>query len=142
MNIDSIQNGYVIDHIQAGLSMEIYRYLKLNQQGCSVAIIQNAKSRRMGKKDIIKIDAEISINLDMLGYTDPGITVNVTREGVRAEKKCLALPERVSNVIRCRNPRCVSQEEREIEQIFFLADRENHVYRCLYCESAHRHEEP
>ena len=141
MNIDSIQNGYVIDHIRAGLSMEIYHYLGLKYLDCSVAIIQNAKSRRMGKKDIIKIDAEIPINWDMLGYIDPEITVNVIRSGVRVDKKHLALPERVINVIRCKNPRCITQEEREVEQVFFLADRQNHTYRCLYCESAHRHEE-
>lgn len=138
MNIDSIQNGYVIDHIHAGRSMDIYHYLGLDALECSVAIIKNVKSRRMGKKDIIKIDAEIPLNLEMLGYVDPGITVNVIRNSERVEKKNLALPERVVNVIRCMNPRCITQIEQEIDQIFFLAEKENQIYRCLYCESASR----
>lgn len=138
MNIDSIQNGYVIDHIRAGRSMEIYRYLGLDSLDCSVAIIKNVKSGRMGKKDIIKIDEEISLNLDMLGYIDPGITVNVIRNGERVAKKHLALPRRVVNVIRCKNPRCITQIEQEVDQIFFLADQEKQTYRCLYCETAHK----
>lgn len=136
MNIDSIQNGYVIDHIRAGRSMEIYRYLGLDALDCSVAIIKNVKSRRMGKKDIIKIDEEIDVNLEMLGYIDPGITVNVIRDGKRLEKKSLALPERVVNVIRCKNPRCITQIEQEVDQVFFLADKQKQTYRCLYCEAA------
>ena len=136
MNIDSIHNGYVIDHIRAGRSMEIYRYLKLDALDCSVAIIKNAKSGRMGKKDIIKIDEEIPLNFDLLGYIDPGITVNIIRGGQREEKKHLAMPERVINVLRCKNPRCITQTEQEVEQIFFLADPEKQVYRCLYCEAA------
>lgn len=138
MNIDSIQNGYVIDHIQAGRSMAVYSYLGLDALDCSVAIIKNVKSERMGKKDIIKINEEIPINLEMLGYIDPGITVNIIREGERVEKKHLALPERIVNVIRCKNPRCITQIEQEIDHVFFLADPENEVYRCLYCESASR----
>lgn len=138
MNIDSIQNGYVIDHIHAGRSMDIYHYLGLDALECSVAIIKNVKSRRMGKKDIIKIDAEIPLNLEMLGYVDPGITVNVIRNSERVEKKSLALPERVVNVIRCMNPRCITQIEQEIDQIFLLAEKEKHIYRCHYCESASR----
>ncbi len=138
MNIDSIQNGYVIDHIRAGRSMEIYRYLGLDQLDCSVAIIKNVKSSRLGKKDIIKIDEEIPINLELLGYIDPGITLNVIRNGVRVGKKSLALPERVINVIRCKNPRCITQTEQEVDQIFLLADREKQTYRCHYCETAHK----
>ncbi len=141
MNIDSIQNGYVIDHIQAGRSMEIYRYLGLGSLDCSVAIIKNVKSGRMGKKDIIKIDEEIPLDLEMLGYIDPGITVNVIRGGKRIEKKRLELPKRVVNVIRCKNPRCITQVEQEVDQIFVLADTEKQVYRCLYCETAHKNGE-
>ena len=118
--------------------MEIYRYLGLDALECSVAIIKNAKSARMGRKDIIKIDEEIPVNLDVLGYIDPGITVNIIRGGERVEKKCLALPERVANVMNCRNPRCITQIEREAERIFYLADKEKQVYRCLYCEAAYR----
>ena len=138
MNIDSIQNGYVIDHIRAGRSMDIYNYLGLEALDCCVAIIKNVKSGRMGKKDIIKIDEEIPINLDMLGYIDSGITINVIRNGQRVEKKHLALPEQVVNVIRCKNPRCITQIEQEVDHIFFLADAEKGLYRCRYCETAHR----
>lgn len=138
MNIDSIQNGYVIDHIRAGRSMEIYHHLGLGTLDCSVAIIQNAKSNQMGKKDIIKIDEEIPIDLDMLGYIDPGITVNIIRNGKRIDKKELSLPQRVLNVIKCKNPRCVTQIEQEVDQIFVLTDQEKEIYRCLYCETAHR----
>ena len=138
MNIDSIQNGYVIDHIRAGLAMDVYRYLKLDALDCSVAIIKNAKSQRMGKKDIIKIDQEIALNLDLLGYIDPDITVNIIRDGKRVEKKHLEMPDRVVNVIKCKNPRCITQTEQELDQIFFLADREKRVYRCLYCEMKHK----
>ena len=111
MNIDSIQNGYVIDHIRAGRSMEIYRYLRLDALDCSVAIIKNAKSKRMGKKDIIKIDQEIPLNLELLGYIDPGITVNVIRDGKHVEKKHLEMPDRVINVMKCKNPRFITQTE-------------------------------
>lgn len=138
MNIDSIQNGYVIDHIHAGRSMEIYRYLKLDKLDCSVAIIKNVKSKNMGKKDIIKIDQEIPLNLELLGYIDPGITVNIIRNGERIEKKHLKLPARVVNVMKCKNPRCITQSEQELDQIFFLADREKQAYRCFYCEAKHK----
>ncbi len=138
MNIDSIQNGYVIDHIRAGRSMDIYRYLKLDALDCSVAIIKNAKSACMGKKDIIKIDREIPLDFELLGYIDPDVTVNIIREGNLVEKKRLAMPNTVTNVIKCKNPRCITQSEQELDQIFFLADRENRVYRCLYCEAKHK----
>ena len=140
MNIDSIQNGYVIDHIRAGRGMEIYHHLRLDALDCSVAIIKNAKSARLGKKDIIKIDADIPISLEMLGYIDSGITVNVIRNGKRVEKKQLALPERVVNVIQCKNPRCITQIEQEVDHVFTLANPETGLYRCLYCETAHRSE--
>lgn len=138
MNIDGIQNGYVIDHIQAGKAMAIYRYLKLDKLDCSVAIIKNAKSKRMGRKDIIKVDDLIPLDLDILGYIDPDVTVNIIRDDQLVEKKHLSLPSRVVNVIRCKNPRCITQIEQEIEHIFFLADREKGTYRCFYCESAHK----
>lgn len=138
MNIDSIQNGYVIDHIRAGKSMEIYRYLGLDDVGCSVAIIKNVKSGRMGRKDIIKIDEMIPLDLDVLGYIDPGITVNVIKDGKLAQKKHLALPGRIRGVLSCHNPRCVTRVEPGIEQEFFLADEVKRVYRCAYCEAAYR----
>lgn len=135
MNIDSIQNGYVIDHIQAGQGMEIYRYLGLDGLDCSVALIKNAKSQHMGKKDIIKIDQEIPLDLNLLAYLGPGITVNIIRDGKLVEKKKPEMPERVVNVIRCKNPRCITQVEQELDQVFVLTDRERRVYRCLYCEA-------
>lgn len=135
MNIDSIQNGYVIDHIRAGRGMEIFRYLGLDELDCSVALIKNAKSQRMGKKDIIKIDQEIPLDLNLLAYLGPGITVNIIRDGRLVEKKKPDLPERVVNVIRCKNPRCITQVERELDQVFVLTDQEHQVYRCLYCET-------
>lgn len=142
MNIDSIKNGIVLDHIKAGKSMEIYEYLNLGELDSSVAIIKNAPSRKMGKKDIIKIDEEIDLNLDVLGYIDADITINIIKDGRRSEKKHLELPETVKNVIKCRNPRCITSTEQEIDQIFKLADRENRIYRCIYCESrAKEHEE-
>ena len=142
MNIDSIKNGIVLDHIKARKSMEIYEYLNLGELDSSVAIIKNAPSRKMGKKDIIKIDEEIDLNLDVLGYIDADITINIIKDGKRSEKKHLELPETVKNVIKCRNPRCITSTEQEIDQIFKLADRENRIYRCIYCESrAKEHEE-
>lgn len=137
MNIDSIQNGYVLDHIKAGASMEVYRLLGLDRLDCSVAIIKNAKSTKMGKKDIIKIDALIDLNLDVLGYIDPNITVDVIRDGVRVEKKHLELPHRLVNVIRCKNPRCITTAEPHLDAEFFLADEGRRVYRCVYCETAY-----
>ena len=135
MNIDSIQNGYVIDHIRAGRSMEIYRYLGLDALDCSVAIIKNAKSQNMGKKDIIKIDQEIPLDLNLLAYIDPGVTVNIIRNGELVEKKQPEMPERVVNVIKCKNPRCITQVEQDLDQIFVLTDKEQQVYRCFYCEA-------
>ena len=135
MNIDSIQNGVVLDHIQAGKSMEIYKYLHLDQLDCSVAIIKNVRSGRMGKKDIIKIDSPMEVDLDVLGYIDPNITVNIIRDGVCVEKKKLELPERLVNVTHCKNPRCITVAESQLDSIFVLADRENRVYRCAYCEA-------
>lgn len=135
MNIDSIKRGIVLDHIRAGRSMEIYKYLHLDELECSVAIIKNVKSNAMGRKDIIKIDEDITIDLDVLGYIDPGITVNIIEDGRIVEKKHLELPQRLVNVIRCKNPRCITSTEPGLDQIFRLADRERQVYRCIYCDT-------
>ena len=135
MNIDSIQNGIVIDHITAGRGMRIYELLHLDELDASVAIIKNAVSHQSGKKDIIKIDSEIAINFDVLGFVDPGVTVNIIKNGELVEKKRIEMPETLKNVIRCKNPRCITTTERSIEHIFKLTDRKNKVYRCLYCET-------
>ena len=135
MNIDSIKNGIVIDHITAGKGMSLYQLLKLDRLDCAVAIIKNATSSKMGKKDIIKIDGAFDLNMDILGYVDPGATINIIREGERTEKRRAELPERLTNVIRCKNPRCISTTEQELPQIFQLTDRNEKVYRCLYCEA-------
>ena len=135
MNIDSIQNGIVIDHITAGRGMKLYELLHLEQLDCSVAIIKNVHSQKQGKKDIIKIDADIPVNLDVIGYVDPGVSVNIIRDGVLAEKRRIDMPELLVNVIRCKNPRCISTTEQELPQRFKLTDRENKVYRCVYCET-------
>ena len=135
MNIDSISNGIVIDHITAGKGMELYRLLNLDKLDCSVAIIKNVKSRKMGKKDIIKIDAVIDVNVDIIGYVDPNVTVDIIRNGKLAEKKKIDLPERLSNVLYCKNPRCITSVEQELVHIFKLTDKENRIYRCIYCET-------
>jgi len=135
MNIDSIKNGIVIDHITAGKSMEIYKLLKLDTLDCSVAIIKNAQSRKLGKKDIIKIDSEIPLNMDVLGFVDPGVTVDIIKDGKLAEKKNIDLPEKLVGVIKCKNPRCITSTEQELPHIFRLTDREKKIYRCVYCET-------
>lgn len=135
MTIDSIKNGIVLDHIRAGQSMELYRILRLSELDCPVAIIKNAQSGKMGKKDIIKIDAQIEVDLDVLGYVDPGITVNIIKDGRLVEKRHVELPELVRGVIRCKNPRCITSAEQDIEHVFRLTDRQKRVYRCVYCES-------
>ena len=135
MTVDEIKNGIVLDHITAGKGMKIYKLLGLDSLECSVALIKNAPSSKMGKKDIIKIDADISIDTDIIGYIDPDITVNIIKDGKNVEKKFIDLPECLTNVITCKNPRCISVTEQELPQIFKLADKENRVYRCLYCEA-------
>jgi len=135
MNIDSIHNGVVLDHIQAGKSMDIYKYLRLDELDCSVAIIKNVKSSKMGKKDIIKIDSPMEVDLDVLGYIDSNITVNVIRDGERVAKKKLELPKKLTNIIRCKNPRCITVTESQLDAIFLLADADKHIYRCAYCEA-------
>lgn len=134
MNIDSIKNGYVIDHIEAGKSFEIYNYLKLGELDTAVAIIKNAKSNKTGKKDIIKIDENTKINLEILGYIDSKITINKIENGKIVEKFHPTLPEKLVNIVKCKNPRCITSIEQGLPHICELTDRENEVYRCKYCE--------
>ena len=134
MKIGHIENGIVLDHITAGNGMNIYNVLNLGKLDCTVALIKNADSPKMGKKDIIKISTHLDIDLDVLGYLDPGITVNVIRDSQVAERRKVALPERVVGVIKCKNPRCITSIEQEIVHEFKLTDREKKVYRCIYCE--------
>jgi len=135
LNISGIHEGFVLDHIQAGMSLAIYKDLKLEQLNCTVAIIQNAKSNKMGKKDIIKIECPIdAIDLDILGFIDHNITVNIIKDDKIVEKKVLHLPKQITNVIKCKNPRCITSIEQELDQVFLLTDEEKEVYRCKYCE--------
>ena len=136
MIIGQIKDGIVLDHITAGNSMNIYNVLKLGELDCTVALIKNADSAKMGKKDIIKISTLMDIDLDILGYLDPGITVNIIRDGQVAERRHLELPQRVVGVIKCKNPRCITSVEREIVHEFKLTDPVKKVYRCIYCEQA------
>ena len=135
MNIDSIRNGIVIDHIQAKKGLEIYDALKLGELDCSVAIITNAKSKKMGKKDIIKIDKSIDLDLDILGYIDPNITINIIKDDVRVDKYHVELPKKIVNIIKCKNPRCITSIEQELNDIFVLTDKDKRAYRCKYCET-------
>ena len=135
MNIDPIQNGVVIDHIPAGKAMELYQHLNLEQADCSVAILKNVSSQRLGRKDIIKIEGGLDkLDLDILGYIDHNITVNIIRDDRIAEKKALKLPKKITNVIHCKNPRCITSIEQELPHIFYLADEKTETYRCQYCE--------
>ena len=133
MKIESIKNGIVIDHIKAGEGMKIYNFLNLDKQDCTVALIKNATSKQMGRKDIIKVDS--FIDLTALGYIDPNITINVIRDGERVEKYHPELPQKVVNVFRCNNPRCITTTEQELPHVFKLTDAEKQVYRCIYCET-------
>ena len=135
MVIDAIKNGIVIDHITAGKAMELYRMLGLGKLDCTVAILKNVVSAKHGRKDIIKIDQIMELDWDVIGYVDPNITVNIIKDGVRVEKRQLKLPETITNVIRCKNPRCITSVEQELPHVFRLTDRERHEYRCLYCET-------
>lgn len=134
LNIGGLKEGVVIDHIKAGGAMEIYNYLGLENLDCSVAIIKNAKSNKMGKKDIIKIEGPITVNLEVLGVLDENITINVIQDNKIAGKKALPLPEVVTNVIKCKNPRCITSIEQELPHRFKLTDKKNRIYRCMYCE--------
>ena len=134
MNIDSIKNGLVIDHLTAGKAMQIYRMLELDRLDCCIAIIQNVSSAKMGKKDIIKIDSNISVDLDVIGFVSPNATINVIKDGEIVNKKHVELPKNLVNIIRCKNPRCITTTEQDIRHIFTLSDKGD--YRCLYCETA------
>ena len=135
LNVGKLNEGVVLDHIVAGKSMELYKYLKLDKMDCCVAIIKNAHSNKMGKKDIIKVECPIDqIDLNVLGYIDHNITVNIIQDGEIVSKKELSLPKKLVNIIRCKNPRCITSIEQGIDHIFFLADEEKEIYRCQYCE--------
>ena len=138
LNIGVLNEGIVIYHIQAGGAMKIYEYLNLEKLDCSVAIIKNARSNKMGKKDIIKIEGPFDIDLNVLGVLDHKITINIIKNNEIVEKKDLSLPERVTNIIRCKNPRCITSIEQELPHTFKLTDREKRIYRCIYCESKFR----
>ena len=135
MNIDAIQNGIVIDHITAGLGMRLYDLLDLEKLDCSVAIIKNVHSQKQGKKDIIKIDADIPIDLDIIGFVDPGATVNIIKNDKLVDKKTIEMPETLHGVIRCKNPRCITSTEQELPPRYRLTDPKHGIYRCAYCES-------
>lgn len=141
LNVGKISEGVVLDHIPAGKSMEIYKYLHLDKMDCCVAIIKNAKSGKLGKKDILKIESPVeNINLDILGFVDHTITVNIIQNETIVEKKILTLPKEITNVIKCKNPRCITSIEQELDHVFFLADEKTKTYRCKYCEEQyHRH---
>ena len=134
MEINPIKNGIVIDHIEAGKGMRVYNALKLNELNCTVALIMNVPSKKTGKKDIIKIDADIKLDFDVLGYIDPEVTVNFIKDGTLTEKRKVELPTTLKNVIKCKNPRCITSVE-NIDQVFNLVDKETRTYRCIYCES-------
>ena len=139
LTVGRIEEGFVLDHIQAGRSMDIYKYLHLDKLDCCVAIIKNAKSNKMGKKDIIKVECPIeNLDLDILGFIDHNITVNIIKDETIVAKKDLKLPKQVVNVIKCKNPRCITSIEQGLDQVFVLADEENEVYRCKYCEEKYR----
>ena len=136
MKIDAIKNGIVLDHIKAGTGMILYQFLKLDDLDCPVALIKNASSKKLGKKDIIKIDSsEYNLDLDVIGFIDPEITVDIIKNGVLCEKRHLELPEKLTNILTCKNPRCITSVEQELPHIFHLTDRENKNYRCAYCEA-------
>ncbi len=139
LNVGAISEGFVLDHIQAGMSLSLYHDLKLDELDCCVAIIKNARSNKMGKKDILKVECDPSaLNLDVLGFIDHNITVNIIKGEKIVEKKLLKLPSEIKNVIRCKNPRCITSIEQELDQIFVLTDPENEVYRCKYCEEKYK----
>ena len=135
MKIDSIKNGFVIDHIPAGMGLRIYHLLELENSNLTIAIIQNVPSKKLGRKDIIKVDADIELNLNVIGYVAKNATVNVIKNGAIVEKKTLSLPEKLINVVKCKNPRCITTTEQELDHVFTLTDSELGVYRCIYCEA-------
>ena len=135
MKVGAIHNGVVIDHITAGKGMDLYHFLNLDHVDAPIALIKNAPSEKMGKKDIIKIDAELNLDLDALGYIDPNVTINGVKNGVRVDNFHPQLPEKLTNIVHCKNPRCITSIEQEIPHIFKLTNRETGEYRCIYCES-------
>ena len=135
MIIGKIENGIVLDHIKAGAGMKLYKILGLDSLDCQVALIKNAESQKLGRKDIIKIDRIIDVNLDAIGYIDAGIKVNIIENGKLAKRTHIEPPEEITDVIKCKNPRCITTTEQELPHVFKLTDRENLVYRCIYCES-------
>ena len=141
LNIDSIQNGIVIDHIQAGKGMRIYELLELDKLDCCVALIKNARSSKLGRKDILKIEGDLAINFDVLGFIDNNITVCTIKNGELVKKENIVLPRRIKNVVKCKNPRCITSTEENLDQIFVLCDEKAHRYRCLYCEQAYKSHE-
>ena len=139
LNVGAIKDGFLLDHIKAGMSLSIYHDLKLDELDCCVAIIKNAKSNKMGKKDILKVECNIdNLDLDILGFIDHNITVNIIKDQRIVEKRALKLPTSVTNVIKCKNPRCITSIEQELDQIFLLTDPEHEVYRCKYCEAKYK----
>ena len=135
MNIDGITNGLVIDHIEAGKGMELYNALNLGDLESSVALIKNVTSHKMGKKDIIKVDEVLDVDLDVLGFIDPNITVNTIKNNEIVSKAHIELPQKVTNIIKCKNPRCITSVEQELPHVFKLTDPEKRIYRCVYCET-------
>ena len=135
MNVDSIQNGFVIDHITAGHGMRLYELLGLDEKDVSIAIIKNVSSKKLGKKDIIKIDADIPVDLDIIGYVDPDATINIIKDGKLVDKRVIGMPKKLVNVIKCKNPRCITSTEQELDHVFKLTDEKNKIYRCAYCET-------
>lgn len=139
LNVGRIEEGFVLDHIEAGKSMEIYKYLNLDKLDCTVAIIKNARSNKMGKKDIMKIECSLDyIDLDVLGFIDHNITVNIIKDSKLVEKRTLTLPKEITNVIKCKNPRCITSIEQELDHVFVLTDEKKEVYRCKYCEEKYK----
>ena len=141
LNVGRIEEGFVLDHIKAGKSMTIYHDLKLDKLDCCVAIIKNARSSKLGKKDIIKIEGDLAINFDVLGFIDNNITVCTIKNGELVKKENIVLPRRIKNVVKCKNPRCITSTEENLDQIFVLCDEKAHRYRCLYCEQAYKSHE-
>ncbi len=139
LNVSGLKEGFVLDHIRAGKSMSIYHYLGLDKLDCQVAIIKNARSSKMGRKDIIKIECGIDVlDLDVLGYIDHNITINIIKDEKIVEKKTLKLPKKITNVIHCKNPRCITSIEQELPHVFVLTDEEKEIYRCMYCEEQYK----
>ena len=135
MNIDSIHSGIVLDHIKAGRGMDVYRLLHLDELDCPVAYIRNVRSNALGRKDIIKINGDFPVDLNVIAYVDPKATINIIKDGALVEKKALQTPQKLVNVVKCQNPRCITSTEQELDHVFVLTEPENGVYRCIYCEA-------